>query len=96
MSNNYFEPNSIVENGSELIEIPYSQQRQLADRKFFSLRINGSVVLDMDVDMINNKRPVLTLLAQLLHIRHIGKIKKPELAAQIQARFRFLEENQKN
>jgi hypothetical protein len=47
-------------------------------------------MLDMDVDMINNNRVVLTALGKLLGITGICAIKKPDLAAQIQGRFRFL------
>jgi hypothetical protein len=89
MSDAYFSPDEPHYNAG-VIEIPYTQQRWRGARHYFSLRIAGLCMLDMDVDMINNKRVVLTALGKLLGITGICAIKKPDLAAQIQDRFRFL------
>lgn len=80
------------EDGVYEVHIPPCNRRKLADRKFFSIYV-GFIRLDVDEDMINNCRIVLTDLAKLLNLgsNEIRKMKKPELAALIQSRFRFLD-----
>ena len=80
------------EDGVYEVHIPPWNRRKLADRKFFSIYV-GFIRLDVDEDMINNCRVVLTDLAKLLGLssNEIRKMKKPELAALIQSRFRFLD-----
>jgi len=84
----YFQPaQNKIEDG--ILEIPHVQQRMLADRKFFSLMDGTLIRLDIDQDMQNNGRYILKALANLLGIRRIDKIKKPELSRQLQERIVF-------
>ncbi len=84
----YFQPaQNKIEGG--ILEIPHVQQRMLADRRYFSVMDGTIIRLDIDQDMQNNGRYILKALANLLGIRRIDKIKKPELSRQLQQRIIF-------
>jgi hypothetical protein len=75
------------------IHIPPWNRRKMADRRFFSIN-NGTLIrLDIDEDMPNNCRIVLTDLAKLLGFSStsIRRMKKPELATHVQSRFKFID-----
>ena len=81
------------EDGVFEVHIPPWNRRKMADRKYFSIYVNGLIRLDVDEDMPNNCRIVLTDLAKLLGFSatDIRNMKKPELAAAVQARFKFID-----
>jgi predicted transcriptional regulator len=97
MTDLYFNPGEPVHRRTEdglHIEIPSSQQRMRADRKYFSIKDGTKIRIDVDEEMMNNHRPVLESLAKLVGISSPKKLKKPELAHQLQERFHFISKDE--
>ena len=88
MAQDYFTPEPINISSGVLV-IPSFQQRQLADRKFFSTNLNGQTFVDLDQDIMNNKRPNIIVLAKILGIKVLHKKSKPELAEIVQKSILF-------